>query len=122
MSMRTFRRIRTATAPSVARRRRSTSSRLPEMGGVCARSERRLSSLHMPGIFNGVIRFMNLKRGIAAIEIEGGTAYCVVELHEGEAEIGDQLVGNLDEEGAVDLFNRTRHDRINGMIRSTGVT
>jgi hypothetical protein len=65
---------------------------------------------------------MNLKRGIAAIEIEGRTDFCVVELHEGEAEIGDQIVGNLDEVGEIDLFNRTRHDRINGMILNTGVT
>ena len=76
----------------------------------------------MSGIYNGTIRFMNLRKGIAAIEIEGDGRYSVVSLREGIAEPGDQIVGNLDVEGAVDLFNRTRRDRISGVVSHAAVT
>jgi hypothetical protein len=83
-----------------------------------------LSSTHtttetkgMSGIYDGTIRFLNLRAGLAAIETEGDSRFSVIAINSGEAEIGDVIVGNLDQDGAVDLFNRTRRDRISGVIR-----
>lgn len=70
----------------------------------------------MSGIYNGTIRFLNLRAGLAAVEMEGDGRYSVIALNGGDAEVGDVIVGNLDQDGSVDLFNRTRRDRINGVI------
>lgn len=45
----------------------------------------------------------------------------VVELKGSEVGIGDEIVGNLGIRGDVDLFNRTRRDRINGFVRDNGL-
>jgi hypothetical protein len=76
----------------------------------------------MSGIFNGNIRFMHIRLRIAAIELAETGDYCVMEIQDGACEIGDELVGNLDRAGAVDLFNRTRHDRLHGDIRRSGLS
>jgi hypothetical protein len=82
----------------------------------------------MTGIHTGVVRFQDLKRGLAALELEHPdaepqrTTYAVIELRAGSLEIGDELVGNLDQPGTVDLFNRTRHDHVHANVIHAPVT
>ncbi len=75
----------------------------------------------MTGIHTAVVRFQDLKRNIAALELDASiadarAAFSVIELITGSLDIGDELVGNLDHTGAVDLFNRTQHDHVQATI------
>jgi hypothetical protein len=76
----------------------------------------------MSGIHNGVVRFVDFKRGVAAVEMETSGLYSVLALQIGDVEVGDEVVGNLDHDGAIDLFNRTRRDRINAVVKQSAVT
>ena len=81
----------------------------------------------MTGIHTGVVRFQDLKRSLAALELDlpdgepHRTTYVVIGFN-GSIDIGDELIGNLDQPGAVDLFNRTRHDHVHATVLLAGAT
>ena len=81
----------------------------------------------MTGIHTAVVRFQNVKRNMAVLEVETPGQdvrgpFVVVEITAGSVDVRDEIVGNLDRTGAVDLFNRTRHDHIQATISLAGVT
>jgi hypothetical protein len=76
----------------------------------------------MSGIHNGIVRFLDFKRGMVAVELETSGLYSVLAVQDGVVEVGDEVVGNLDHEGAIDLFNRTRRDRISAVVRQSAVS
>jgi hypothetical protein len=81
----------------------------------------------MTGIHTAVVRFQDLKRNLAALEMEvpgenTRGAFTVIELVAGALELGDELVGNLEAPGAVDLFNRSRHDHVQATVRLAQTT
>ena len=75
----------------------------------------------MTGIHTATVRLQNVKRKLAALELEKPDAdarsvFAVIEIQSGSVDAGDEIIGNIDTAGRVDLFNRTKHDHVNATV------